>query len=143
MNDYTKEEYFLNKDYKFIHDCYSLSFLGLFLSYFTVLLTVFYAGINYKKYKDNPLINSHLKYILSGCFYYSFLVIFCFALIYWNYKLALFSKGHLIEGLGIYIFCALYPFIYWIARFICGFKKLRKKEIIENPFFIGLPKQQS
>lgn len=141
MNNYQNEEYFTDKDYKFIHDCYSLAFLGLFLSYLTVLLTVFYAGINYKKYKNNPLINSHLKYILSGCLYYTLIAIFCFALIYWNYKLALFSKGHLIEGLGIYIFCGLYPFIYWIARFISGFKKLRNKEILKKPYFIGLPNQ--
>lgn len=140
MNNYQNEEYFTDKDYKFIHDCYSLAFLGLFLSYLTVLLTVFYAGINYKKYKNNPLINSHLKYILSGCLYYTLIAIFCFALIYWNYKLALFSKGHLIEGLGIYIFCGLYPFIYWIARFISGFKKLRNKKILKKPYFIGLPK---
>lgn len=139
MQHYEQETYFNNPTYKSIHDAYSLCFLGIFLSYFTIIAAFILTLVQRPKFKDSH-ITSHADYILFGCLYYTGFILAAIGIIYWNYQQSFFSQGNLIVGGFLYVFPAFFPFVWWIRRFIRGINYLKRGLAIPRPASPWRPK---
>lgn len=131
-SSYQSETYYQDNTLKRVNDAYSLCLLGLFCSYLTILVAIGVAIANLPRTRGTPL-HSHLKYIISGCVYYTLALGISIGVIYWTYQQHFLDHGKLWTPLTLYLFFGLVPFIWWIARFIRGLKLLKKKQAIANP----------
>lgn len=133
-----QDPYFHNQALKRVNDAYSLCFLGLFLSYLTIIVAVIVAFLERPKVKNTYLL-SHIDYILYGCLYYSLLLFGTIGIVIWNYQQSFFSQGNFFLGTFLYLLLFL-PFIWWIRRFIRGLQYLKRNKAISNPKSLWRPK---
>lgn len=133
MQHYEQEPYFQDPSLKRIHDAYSLCFLGLFLSYFTIIAAFIIALLHRPTVKNSYLL-SHIDYILCGCVYYTAFIAASIGIIIWNYQQSFFSQGNLIVGGFLYIFFAFFPFVWWVRRFLRGLAYFKARQPIPQPY---------
>lgn len=131
MQSYEQDAYFNNLAFKRVNDAYSLCFLGLFLSYFTIILAFVLALYIRPQLKKSYLL-SHVDYILYGCGYYSLFLFATIGVVIWNYKMSFFSQGNLFLGGFLYL-SIFFPFVWWIRRFIRGLAYLKRGQAIAKP----------
>lgn len=137
MTPYDSENYFQHPLFKQANDAYSLCFLGLFLSYFTILLAVGFAIVGLNKDKERKY-RSHFLYILCGCVYYTLYFAICLGVLYWTYQQHFIDQGKLWTPLFLYLFFGLSPFIWWVARFVTGWRLLQNGKDVRCPYTLWL-----
>lgn len=139
MNEH-EQRYRTDRAYKYASDNYSLCFLGIFLSYLTIVLAFCYALWQLFKHKE-ALYRSHFVYIACGCVYYTALMAACFGIAFLNYRAGLFTRGYLIFGVALYVVPAIFPFWWWVMRFVRGNSYLKQALAIPHPFLPTLPRK--
>lgn len=129
---YQQENYYQDSMFKRVNDAYSLCLLGLFCSYFTILAALAVTIANLERTRGSSL-QSHLRYIMSGCVYYTVALSISISMIFWTYHQHFIDHGKLWTPLALYLFFGFAPFIWWVARFIRGLKILKQNRPIINP----------
>lgn len=133
MQNYEQDDYYQHSFYKLTHDAYSLCLLGLFCSYFTILVAIVVAIYNFKRTKGT-IFYTHLKYIIWGCAYYTIFLLGSIGVLVWTYRQHFFSQGFFWTPLITFLFFGLAPFIWWTIRFVRGINILKLGHHIQNPY---------